>query len=93
MVLDLVMRSVNGPLDIRGDHSDLYFALNTGWIILLASDAQAVYDMNIIAVRLGERPDVRLPVIVAYDGFFTSHQKRRVRHFEDKQAVRGFRIR
>ncbi len=90
MVLNLVTRSVSGPLDIRGDHSDLYFTLNTGWIILLARDPQAVYDMNIIAVRLGEHPEVRLPVIVAYDGFFTSHQKRLVEHFEDDEVVRAF---
>ncbi|REJ33198.1 MAG: pyruvate synthase, partial [Bacillota bacterium] len=43
MVLDLVTRSVSGPLDIRGDHSDLYFAIHTGWIVLLARDPQAVY--------------------------------------------------
>lgn len=90
MVLNLVTRSVSGPLDIRGDHSDLYYTLNTGWIILLARDPQAVYDMNLIAVRIGEHPDVRLPVIVAYDGFFTSHQKRRVRYFADDKAVQGF---
>ena len=34
--------------------------------------------MNIMARAIGEHPDVRLPVIVAYDGFFTSHQKRSV---------------
>ncbi len=90
MVLDLVMRSISGPLDIRCDHSDLYFALNAGWIILLARDSQAVYDMNILAVRLGERPEVRLPVMVAYDGFFTSHQKRRVHYFEDEGRVQEF---
>jgi pyruvate ferredoxin oxidoreductase alpha subunit len=90
MVLNLVTRAVSGPLDIRGDHSDLYFALNTGWIILLARSPQAVYDMNIIAPKIGERPDVRLPVIVAYDGFFTSHQKRLVEHFKDDKVVQGF---
>jgi len=89
-VLDLVTRTVSGPLDIRGDHSDLYFSLNTGWIVLLARDPQAVYDMNIIAVRLSEHPDVRLPVIVAYDGFFTSHQKRRVSFFPDREPVQAF---
>ncbi len=90
MLLDLVTRSVSGPLDIRGDHSDLYFTLNTGWLILLARDPQAVYDMNVVALRLGERPEVRLPVIVAFDGFFTSHQKRRVRYFEDERVVQDF---
>lgn len=90
MVLDLVTRSVSGPLDIRGDHSDLYFAIHTGWIVLLARDPQAVYDMNIMAVRIGEHPDVRLPVIVAYDGFFTSHQKRRVQYFANDDVVSEF---
>ena len=90
MVLNVVCRSVSGPLDIRGDHSDIMFALNTGWIILLAKDQQMVYDMNIIAVRLGEHPDVRLPVIVGFDGFFTSHQKRRVKHFTDRKVVQDF---
>ncbi|MFQ5559858.1 MAG: thiamine pyrophosphate-dependent enzyme [Nitrospinota bacterium] len=90
MVLNLVTRTVSGPLDIRGDHSDLMMALNTGWIILLAKDPQMVYDMNILAVKLGENENVRLPVIVAYDGFFTSHQKRRVSLFEDKKPVQDF---
>lgn len=90
MVLNVVTRSVSGPLDIRCDHSDLMMALNTGWIILMARDPQAVYDMNVMAVRIGEHPDIRLPVMVASDGFFTSHQKRRVRYFEDAAVVRGF---
>jgi pyruvate ferredoxin oxidoreductase alpha subunit len=85
MVLNIANRAVSGPLDIRGDHSDLYFVLNTGWIVLLARNAQAVYDMNFIAVRIGEHPEVRLPVIVSYDGFFTSHQKRRVKVFEKNE--------
>lgn len=90
MVLNLVTRAISGPLDIRGDHSDLYYALNTGWIILTASTPQAVYDMNIIALKLSEHADVRLPVIVAYDGFFTSHQKRKLNYFADAKAVRTF---
>ena len=44
----------------------------------MARDPQAVYDLNFAAVKIGEHPDVRLPVLVAYDGFFTSHQKRRI---------------
>lgn len=90
MLLDLVTRTISGPLDIRGDHSDLYFTLNAGWIILLARDPQAVYDMNLVAYRIGEHPEVRLPVIVAYDGFFTSHQKRRLQVFQRDEDVRSF---
>jgi len=90
MLLDLATRTVSGPLDIRGDHSDVYFALNTGWLIFMARDPQAVYDLNVCALRVAERADVRLPAIVAFDGFFTSHQKRRVHTFEDPQLVRDF---
>ncbi|MBM7541910.1 transketolase C-terminal domain-containing protein [Amphibacillus cookii] len=90
MVMNLVTRSISGPLDIRGDHSDLYYALNTGWIILTARTPQAVYDMNILALKIAEDRRVRLPVIVAYDGFFTSHQKRKVNYFKDKQVVQNF---
>jgi len=90
MVMNLVTRSISGPLDIRGDHSDLYFALNTGWVILTARTPQAVYDMNIIALKIAEHSDVRLPVMVAYDGFFTSHQKRKVNYFKDRAVVQKF---
>ncbi len=90
MVLNLVTRSISGPLDIRGDHSDLYFALNTGWVILTARTPQAVYDMNIMALKIAEHSDVRLPVMIAYDGFFTSHQKRKVNYFKDRAVVQKF---
>ncbi len=90
MVFNIVTRAVSGPLDIRGDHSDIMLAMNTGWITLMAADAQAVYDMNVMAPRIGEEMSVRLPVFVAYDGFFTSHQKRRVEIFAEDRVVRDF---
>ncbi|HQT97175.1 MAG: thiamine pyrophosphate-dependent enzyme [Desulfobacteria bacterium] len=90
MVFNIVTRAVSGPLDIRGDHSDIMYAMNTGWIILMAADAQAVYDMNVMAPRIGEEMSVRLPVMVAFDGFFTSHQKRRVEIFADDATVQEF---
>ncbi len=90
MVLNVATRAVSGPLDIKCDHSDIYFVLNTGWIILMARDPQAVYDLNFAAVKIGEHKDVRLPVIVAYDGFFTSHQKRRLEVFDDLEPVKAF---
>lgn len=90
MVMNLVTRSISGPLDIRGDHSDLYFALNAGWVIITAKTPQAVNDMNILALKIAEHSQVRLPVIVAYDGFFTSHQKRKVNYFRDRKIVQKF---
>jgi pyruvate ferredoxin oxidoreductase alpha subunit len=90
MVLNLVCRSVSGPLDIRGDHSDLYSTLNLGWIILCAKDPQSTYDFVAMAVKVGEHEDIRLPVIVANDGFFTSHQKRRIKHFKEPKTIQDF---
>ena len=61
MVLNIAARAVSGPLDIRGDHSDIYYALNTGWIIFCARDPQAVYDLNFAAHRIGEHPTCGCP--------------------------------
>ncbi|MDE6054202.1 MAG: pyruvate synthase, partial [Lachnospiraceae bacterium] len=88
MVMNVVCRTVSGPLSIKGDHSDIMYLLNAGWPILFAHTVQQVYDFNIIALKLAEQ--VRLPVVVAYDGFFTSHQKRRCLRFEDDKVVRQF---
>ena len=88
MVMNVVCRTVSGPLSIKGDHSDLMYVLNAGWPILFAHSVQEVYDFNIIALKLAEK--VKLPVIVAFDGFFTSHQKRKCMRFEDDKVVRDF---
>ena len=88
MVLNVACRTVSGPLSIKGDHSDLMYLLNAGWPILFASTVQQVYDFNILALKLAEM--VRLPVVVAYDGFFTSHQKSRCVRFEEDKTVREF---
>lgn len=88
MVMNVVCRTVSGPLSIKGDHSDIMYLLNAGWPILFANTVQQVYDFNIIALRLAER--VRLPVVVAYDGFFTSHQKSRCVRFADDNVVKRF---
>lgn len=88
MVMNVACRTVSGPLSIKGDHSDIMYLLNAGWPILFAHSAQQVYDFNIIALKLAEA--VRLPVAVAYDGFFTSHQKRRCMRFLQDEDVRAF---
>ena len=88
MVMNVACRTVSGPLSIKGDHSDIMYLLNAGWPILFANSSQQVYDFNIVALKLAEA--IRLPVAVAYDGFFTSHQKRRCMRFERDEDVRAF---
>lgn len=88
MVMNVVCRAVSGPLSIKCDHSDLMYLLNAGWPILFAHSVQEVYDFNLIGLRLAEQ--VHLPAAVAFDGFFTSHQKRRCFRFQDDQTVKDF---
>jgi pyruvate ferredoxin oxidoreductase alpha subunit len=61
-----------------------------GWLIFCAKDPQATYDLIAIATKVGEHMDVRLPSIVANDGFFTSHQKRRVLRFKENTVLQDF---
>lgn len=88
MVMNVACRTISGPLCIKGDHSDIMYMLNTGWLILFADEPQKVYDFNILALKLAEA--VRLPVVVAFDGFFTSHQKRKCFVFSDDTVVQKF---
>ena len=64
------------------------YMLNTGWIILFADEPQTVYDMNLLALKLAEA--VSLPVAIAFDGFYTSHQKRKCMVFENDSTVKNY---
>lgn len=88
MVMNVACRTISGPLCIKGDHSDIMYMLNTGWIILFADEPQMVYDFNLLGLKLAEA--VNLPVVVAFDGFFTSHQKRKCLVFEDDAIVQTY---
>ena len=88
MVMNVACRTISGPLCIKGDHSDIMYMLNTGWIILFADEPQKVYDFNLLALKLAEA--VSLPVVVAFDGFFTSHQKRKCYVFSDDEVVKKY---
>ncbi len=73
IVMGVANRALSAPINIHGDHSDSMGARDSGWIQLYCKDPQEVYDSVIQAVRIGEREDVRLPVMVCYDGFTVSH--------------------
>jgi pyruvate ferredoxin oxidoreductase alpha subunit len=88
MVLNLSCREISAPLNIKNGHSDLAAALGWGWLIFMAPNVQATYDMNIIAIKVAEA--VGLPAIVAYDGFHTSHANRRIEIFADPSEVSTF---
>ena len=72
-VLTLVNRALSGPININCDHSDSMGARDAGWIQIYAENNQEVYDNLVMAYRIGEHKDVRLPVMICQDGFITSH--------------------
>lgn len=88
IVLNLVNRALASPLNIHGDHSDMYLGRDAGWINLCANNPQEAYDLNLIAFRVAENMNVRLPVIVNQDGFLCSHTAQNVRPLSDDAAYK-----
>jgi pyruvate ferredoxin oxidoreductase alpha subunit len=89
IVMPVVNRALSGPINIHCDHSDSMAARDSGWIQLYSENAQEAYDNTIQAIRIAENMKVRLPVMVMYDGFITSHGIEMV-DFLDDEVVRNF---
>jgi pyruvate ferredoxin oxidoreductase alpha subunit len=91
IVMSLVSRALSAPANIHCDHADVMGMRDSGWIILLCENGQEAYDNLLQAVRIGEHPDVLLPVVVCQDGFITSHGVERVEvyHEQDVRALVG----
>ncbi len=88
IVLTVVNRALASPLNVRGDHSDMYLGRDSGWIQLDAFNPQEAYDLTLCAFRIGEHLDVRLPVMVHQDGFTTSHKAQNVTPLKDDVAYK-----
>lgn len=73
IVMPVVSRALSGPINIHCDHSDSMGARDAGWIQLFSENSQQAYDNVLQAFKIGEHPDVRLPVMVMLDGFILSH--------------------
>jgi len=71
-VLVNVSRGLATPLTLEPDHNDIMAARDSGCLQLHCATCQEVLDTILIAYRLAEHSDVRLPVIVNLDGFYLS---------------------
>jgi pyruvate/2-oxoacid:ferredoxin oxidoreductase alpha subunit len=71
IVMCNVNRVVAVPWAFGSDQSDSLSQRDTGWLQFYCEDAQEAFDTVIQAYRIAEQ--VLLPVMVAIDGFFTSH--------------------
>ncbi|NLG32117.1 MAG: pyruvate ferredoxin oxidoreductase [Syntrophomonadaceae bacterium] len=89
ITLVCVNRALSGPININNDHSDSMGARDTGWIQIYAENNQEAYDNLIMALPIGEAPNVRLPVMTCMDGFITSHAVENIELLET-EMVRKF---
>jgi len=88
IVLTVVNRALASPLNVRGDHADMYLGRDSGWIQLDAFNAQEAYDLTLCAFKIGEDFRVRLPVMVHQDGFITSHTAQNVYPLSNEDAIK-----
>ncbi len=71
VVMGCVNRGVGAPWTILNDQQDSIAQRDTGWIQLYCRNSQEVLDSIIQAYRIAEQ--VRIPIMVCYDGFVLSH--------------------
>jgi len=88
IVLNVVNRALASPLNVRGDHADMYLGRDAGWIQMGAFNAQEAYDLALCAFKVAENHDVRLPVMVHQDGFITSHTAQNCYPLTDEAAYK-----
>ena len=86
IVLSLVNRAVSGPLNIHNDHSDAMGVRDAGWIMLFSENNQEAYDNTLMAHRIAEHEDIRLPLMICQDGFITSHSIENIELEEDDKV-------
>ncbi|MCL5110466.1 MAG: pyruvate ferredoxin oxidoreductase [Chloroflexi bacterium] len=86
IVMPVVNRTLSAPINIHGDHSDSMGSRDAGWVQIYCKNAQEAYDTAVMAVRVAEHDDVRLPVMVCYDGFITSHALTSIEPLADEQV-------
>ncbi len=80
--LPLVMVNVNreppGIPTIGCSRQDSMALRDVGWVQMDVEDCQEILDSIVMAYRIAEDPDVSLPVMVCYDGFYLSYLVDRV---------------
>ena len=88
IIMELVCRSISGPLNIHNDHSDAIGMKDTGWIMLFSKNNQDVYDNTIIGTMIAENSNVLLPIAICQDGFITSHSIENIEILEDDEVTK-----
>jgi len=88
IIMPMVNRALSGPINIHCEHGDSMAARDSSWIQIYSENVQEAYDNTIQAVRITEHMKVRLPIMVMYDGFITSHGIECVEFLEDDKVAK-----
>lgn len=89
VVMAIANRALSAPINIHCDHSDSMVERDCSWIQIYVENSQEAYDSIIQAFRIAEHPELLLPVMVCFDGFFLSHTLENVNVLLD-EIVRKF---
>ncbi|MEG0281820.1 MAG: pyruvate ferredoxin oxidoreductase [Clostridia bacterium] len=79
-----VNRTLSAPINIHNDHSDSMGVRDCGFIQLYCETNQEAYDNFIMGVKIAEK--VKLPLMVCFDGFITSHAVENILLLEDAEV-------
>ncbi len=73
IVMAIANREMISPNVVAGGQSDSFVVRDAGWIQLYVENCQEVLDTIIMAYKIAEHDDVRLPINVCYDGWYLSY--------------------
>ncbi len=75
IMINVMVRGVNSPLNIQPDTLEIGLIIDTGMLIWHAETGQELFDYLLKGYMVAEEPDVHIPIAVVIDGFFVSHTK------------------
>jgi len=67
-----VSRGLSSPITLEPDHNDIMAARDSGFLQIHCATCQEITDSVLMAYRLAEHKEVRVPAIVNQDGFYLS---------------------
>ena len=88
--LPIVMVNVNREtphyMSVSVSRQDIMSVRDAGWIHIEAENCQEILDSVMFAYRLSECPEISLPTVISYDGFYLSHLTEKVSIPAQKEA-------
>lgn len=89
IVMTNVNRAMAPPWSVWADHQDTFAQKGTGWLQFFCENNQEVLDSIIMAYKICEDQDIRLPGMIVEDAFILSHTREAVEIY-DQELVDDF---